>query len=160
MNHDWVREFLHHFIEQNKSLGVCLNEIGANKELLRSHRHKILKNLNKFIPYFNFALTSAQRSIIRQDLVELDFKTTRKSLLAIEIDQVILERPGLRQHAHNLASIPGISPFSAVWILAGQAASGAAHDASPAPDTSSRWQRGCAGGFQRGHYVVRGTRRL
>lgn len=118
MNHDWVREFLHHFIEQNKSLGVCLNEIGANEELLRSHRHKILKNLNKFIPYFNFALTSAQRSIIRQDLVELDFKTTRKSLLAIEIDQVILERPGLRQHAHNLASIPGISPFSAVWILA------------------------------------------
>ena len=41
-----------------------------------------------------------------------------KSLLAIEIDQMLVDRPGLRQRAHVLSSIPGISPFSAVWILA------------------------------------------
>lgn len=33
------------------------------------------------------------------------------------MDQIILERPGLRKQAHVLASIPGISPFSAAWIL-------------------------------------------
>jgi transposase len=117
-NHDWVREFIHFYIDQERSLGDCLNAIIANKDLFPNHRHKILKNLNKFIPYFDFSLSSAQRAIIRQDMVELDFKTARKSLLAIEIDQLILERPGLRKCARNLSTIPGISPFSAVWILA------------------------------------------
>ncbi len=117
-NHLWVCEFFHYYIEQEVSLGDCLNAIIANKELLPSHRYKIIKNLNKFIPYFEFTLSSAQRALIRQDMVELDFKTARKSLLAIEIDQLILERPGLRKCAHNLSTIPGISPFSAVWILA------------------------------------------
>ena len=56
--------------------------------------------------------------MIRQDLTELGFKTARKSLLAVEIDQLILERAALRQNAFNLSTIPGISPFSAVWILA------------------------------------------
>ena len=118
LNHEWVREFLHHYIEQNLSLGECLNEIIADKNILKGHRNKILKNLKQFIPYFEFSLTSAQNALIRQDLVELDFKTARKSILAIEIDQMMLDRPGLRQRAHVLSSIPGISPFSAVWILA------------------------------------------
>jgi transposase len=117
LNHEWVREFLHHFIDQKSSLGECLNEINAEKHILKGHRNKILKNLKKFIPYFEFSLTSAQKAIIKQDLVELDFKTARKSLLAIEVDQMLLDRPGLRRRAHILASIPGISPFSAVWIL-------------------------------------------
>jgi len=118
LNHEWVREFLHHFIEENSSLGECLNEISANKNILKGYRNKIFKNLEKFIPYFEFSLSSAQKAIIRQDLVELDFKTARKSLLAIEVDQMMLDRPGLRRRAQVLASIPGISPFSAVWILA------------------------------------------
>jgi len=118
LNYEWVREFLHHYIEQNLTLGECLKEIHLNPTILKEHRNKILKNLKKFFPYFEFSLTSAQKAIIRQDLVELDFKTARKSLLAIEIDHMMLDRPGLRQYAHVLSSIPGISPFSAVWILA------------------------------------------
>jgi len=118
MNHEWVRGFLHHFIRHDLSLGECLNEIIADKSLLQGHRNKILKNLKKLAPYFDFSLTSAQKALIRQDLVELDFKTARKSILAVEIDQMMLDRPGLRQRAHALSSIPGISPFSAVWILA------------------------------------------
>jgi len=118
MNREWVREFLHHFIGQNISLGECLNEIIADKNILKGHRNKILKNLKIFIPYFEFSLTSAQKALIRQDLVELDFKTARKSILAVEIDQMMLDRPGLRQRAYALSSIQGTSPFSAVWILA------------------------------------------
>jgi transposase len=118
LNHEWVREFLHYYIEHDSTLGECLSEINKDKTLIKKHRYKILKNLKKFVPYYECSLTSAQRAIIRQDLVELDFKSARKSLLAVEIDQMLLDRPGLRQKAYILASIPGISSFSAVWILA------------------------------------------
>jgi len=118
LNLEWVREFLHYFLERAANLGEVINQIQTDLEVLKSHRHKIFKNVNKFIPYFEFTLSSAQRSMIRQDLVELDFKTARKRLLAVEIDQLILERPALRQHSFNLSTIPGISPFSAVWIIA------------------------------------------
>ena len=118
LNHEWVREFLAHYIAQEKSLGEVLKEIIEEKEMLKPHRYKILKNISKFVPYFEFSLTHAQRSLIRQDLAELDFKTARKALLAIEIDHLIMEQPGLRQKAQDLSSIPGISPFTAVWILA------------------------------------------
>lgn len=118
LNYIWVRELLHYFIDQNSSLGLCLKAIKEDKTILEAHRRNILKNISKFAPYYGFSLSPAQRAIIRQDLVELGFKTARKSLLAVEIDHMILERPGLRKQAHNLATIPGISPFSAVWILA------------------------------------------
>lgn len=118
LNLEWVHEFLHHLIGEDKTLGDTIIQIQENPGLLKQHRHKIFKNVYKFVPYHNFTLTPAQRSMIRQDLVELDFKTARKRLLAVEVDQLILERPGLRQHAYNLSTIPGISPFSAVWILA------------------------------------------
>ena len=118
LNLEWTREFLHYFLELDSSLGECIKEIKAEQEVLPSHRYKIFKNIKKFIPYYDFKLSLAQRSMIRQDLIELGFKTARKSLLAVEIDQLILERPGLRQKAYNLSTIPGISPFSAVWILA------------------------------------------
>jgi len=117
-NRIWVREFFHYFIGEEMTLGGCVTQIQADLELLKTHRHKIFKNIKKFTPYFDFTLSPAQRSMVRQDLVELDFKTARKRLLAVEIDQLILERPALRQHAYNLSTIPGISPFSAVWILA------------------------------------------
>jgi len=117
-NHEWVREFFHYFIDESITLGECITQIQDDAETLKLHRHKIFKNVKKFVPYFDFSLSPAQRSMVRQDLVELDFKTARKRLLAVEIDQLILERPALRQHAFNLSTIPGISPFSAVWILA------------------------------------------
>lgn len=118
LNYEWVRELLHCVVQGEGSLGECVKGIVANKQSLKGHRNKILKNLEKFTPYFEFSLTPAQKALIRQDLVELDFKTARKALLAVEVDQVMLDRPGLRKKAHDLASIPGISSFSAAWILA------------------------------------------
>jgi hypothetical protein len=50
--------------------------------------------------------------------VELEFKTARKTLLAVEVDKVMALRPGLQQLAACLASLPGLSPFSAAWLLA------------------------------------------
>jgi len=117
-NYDWVSKLLQELIEQEHSLGVFIKNILADESILKQYRNKIRKHLKEFVPYFEFSLTPAQRTLIRQDLVDLNIKTARKSLLAIEVDQLILERPGLRKQAHNLASIPGISPFSAVWILA------------------------------------------
>jgi len=54
---------------------------------------------------------------MRQDIVELEFKTARRALLAIEIDGLIASRPGLRQLIHVLASIPGFTPYSAAWLI-------------------------------------------
>jgi len=118
LNLEWVREFLHFFLEKSEPLGAAIARIKVNQEVLKPHRNKLFKNLHKFAPYFEFSLSSAQRAMIRHDLIELDFKTARKRLLSVEIDQLILERPALREHAYNLSTIPGISPFSAVWILA------------------------------------------
>jgi len=118
LNLQWVLELLMYFIDSNQSLGECINRIFEEEELLKPHRTKIAKNVQAFVPYLDSKLTSPQRAIIRQDLVELEFKTARKSLIAVEIDNVILSRPGLRKQAHNIASIPGISPYSALWILA------------------------------------------
>jgi transposase len=117
LNYQWVNEFLLYFIDQKDTLGACLQKIVQDKDLLKGHRNKIKKNISKFVPYFEFALTGAQRALIRQNLVELDFNTARKALFAVEIDNILLERPGLRQKAHHLATIPGISPFSALWII-------------------------------------------
>ncbi|TXT67370.1 MAG: hypothetical protein BAJALOKI1v1_110026 [Promethearchaeota archaeon] len=118
LNYQWVNEFLLYFIDQKDTLGACLQEIIKEEDHLKGHRNKIKKNISKIAPYFESSLTGAQRALFRQDLLELDFSTARKALFAVEIDQILLERPGLRQKAHNLASIPGVSAFSAVWILA------------------------------------------
>lgn len=63
-------------------------------------------------------LSQTQRALVRQDLMGLEFATARKALLAVEVDRVIAARPGLRQQVHHLATIPGVSPFSAAWFLA------------------------------------------
>jgi transposase len=119
LNNDWVVDLIRHFIENEKSLGEFLTNIFKNENLpLQKYRAKIVKNIAYFAPFFEFSLTHAQRVLIRQNLIELEFKTGRKSLLAIEIEHMIQAHPALRKHARNLATIPGISPFSAVWILA------------------------------------------
>lgn len=57
-------------------------------------------------------------ALVRQEMVELEFKTTRKSMLSVEIDRIICSRPGLRQKILNISSIPGISPYMAAWLVA------------------------------------------
>jgi len=117
-NNEWTCEFIHEFIERNGSLGDFLKEISSNTTLLKKRRKIILKNLGMFLPYDDFCLSSAQKALIRQDLVDLELKTARRVLSGIEVDLLLSELPGLRRHAQYLSSIPGISPFSAVWIIA------------------------------------------
>ena len=118
LNHQWTREFLQRFIDQSETLGSFMTRI-LDEERPEGHFHAALKkNLRHFLPYFDFSLTPVQRALVRQDLAELNYKTGRKALLSVEIDQVILNHPALGKHANDLASIPGISPFSAAWILA------------------------------------------
>lgn len=110
---------LHHLVRYDGTLGTFLEFVIKNENYpLQKNRTIIVKNIAEFIPFFEFSLTHAQRVLIRQNLVELEFKTGRKSLLAVEIEQMLQGHPALRKHAQNLATIPGISPFAAVWILA------------------------------------------
>ena len=119
LNNDWVVILIQGFIESDKSLGDYLkNALNNDEHSLQNYRTKVVKNIAEFIPFSEFSLTHAQRALVRQNLVELEFKTGRKSVLAIEVEQMIQDHPVLRMHAKNLSTIPGISPFAAVWILA------------------------------------------
>ena len=118
LNHEWTKNLFYEFIQQTKALGPFIQQFLKDSTVLLKHRNSVLKNLNKFESFYELSLTSVQRALIRQHLVDLDFKTSRKTILALEVDKLLLDCPGLRQQAHQLSTIPGISAFSAVWILA------------------------------------------
>ena len=117
-NHDWVCQFFYHFVQFQGTLGAFLDEIFGDDHPLESHRNIIKKHAERFEQFSSFSLTNVQRALIQQDLVELDFKTGRKSTFIMEIGYIIEQYPELRRHASNLATIPGISKTTAVWILA------------------------------------------
>lgn len=85
---------------------------------MEAHRTAIIRNLDKFSPYLDKSLSLAQRALVRYHLAELDFKTSNKTLLAVEVEQILTEYPSIRRDALNLASIPDFSSFTAVWVLA------------------------------------------
>ena len=114
----WTRKLLYYFVREEMTLGEFLSEALKEKGPLTNHHNVITKNMEKFQPYLIFTLTPAQRILIRQDLVELDFKSGREALFTVEIEQMIIDYPQIRKHASNLASIPGISKPTAMWILA------------------------------------------
>jgi transposase len=114
----WTIKLLYYLVRQEKPLGEFLSEALKDGHPLEKHRYVINKNMEKFQPYLAYGLTHAQRILIRQDLVELDFKSGREAIFTVEIEQMILDYPQLRRHASNLASIPGISKSNAVWIIA------------------------------------------
>lgn len=114
----WARQFLYHFVEYKGKLRDFIKEIITTGNPLAGYRNIIIKNQGIFEPYLEYSLNSVQRSIIRHNLVDLDFKTSSKTLLRVEVEQILVKCPTLRRDAYNLATIPGISPFTAVWILA------------------------------------------
>ena len=118
INLEWVRTLLYRFVQSSKSLGEITQQCVGDSTIATSLRTSLSKNLERLAPYFKLTLTSVQKAIIRQHLVDLDFKTSRKIILAVEVDRLLLDCPGLRQQAYQLSTIPGISAFSAVWILA------------------------------------------
>jgi transposase len=119
LNRNWVVSLLQYLVKHEGTLGEFLiTALNDEDHPLQKHQTILIKNSEDLAPYFEFSLTHAQRVLIRQNLVELEFKTGRKSILAVEVEQMIQEHPALRKHASNLATIPGISAFAAVWILA------------------------------------------
>lgn len=114
----WGPQLLYQLIEFNGSLGEFLEEVIKDDHPLRKHRNIILKNMEKFKPYSEISLSFVQKAIIRHNLVELDFKTSSKTLLSVEVEHILNDYPSIRRDAMNLASIPGFSSFTAVWILA------------------------------------------
>ncbi|MFO8019795.1 MAG: IS110 family transposase [Promethearchaeia archaeon] len=117
-NLDWVCHFFYYFVDFEGPLGAYLDEIFSKDHPLYSRRNIIKKHIDRFEQFASFSLTNVQRALIRQDLVDLDFKTGRKLTFIVEIGQIIEQYPNLRRHAGNLASVPGISKTTAVWILA------------------------------------------
>ena len=118
LNKNWICRFIYYFTQFQGTLGAFLEEILTDGHPLEPQRNIIKKNIGRFLPFSPIWLTNVQRTLIRQDLIELDFKTGRKDTLTIEIGQIIEQYPVLRHHASNLASIPGLSKIKAVWILA------------------------------------------
>jgi len=117
LNMQWVIELLSALCDHEGTLKELLDGLGTRPGFPERHVTTINRNANKFEPYLNMSLTAGQRALIKQDLVELDFKTARIALLAVEVDHVIATRPGLRQSIMNIASIPGLTPFSAAWLV-------------------------------------------
>lgn len=118
LNLEWTRAVLVQIIQNKGSFGDLFSGIEADSHPLRPYLTFIRKAMPKLQPFFAVTLTSAQSMLIRQNLVELEFQTARKILLALEVDKIMIGRPGLRESAELLHSIPGISPYGAAWILA------------------------------------------
>ena len=114
----WVRDFLHGLAGYEGTVGsyftTCMNDTSTrpiSKKLLE-------KNRSLFERFFDVQLSLAERALVRQEIVELEFKTARKALLAVDVDRIIMVRPALKQLVENVASIPGISMYTATWLVA------------------------------------------
>lgn len=118
LNYEWVNAFLYEYTRFTGTLKSFINMALNEGVLVEKHYSKILKALPELEPFYALILSGAQKALIRQDLFDLDLKTSRQTLLNVEIERTITERVVLRDLASNLASIPGISPRSAVWLLA------------------------------------------
>ncbi|MEX2719263.1 MAG: transposase, partial [Candidatus Sigynarchaeota archaeon] len=117
LNTQWAVELLNAFCDHEGTLQELIEGLATRPGFPARHVTSITRNADKFTRYLDMSLTAGQRGLIKQDLVELDFKTARIALLAVEIDRIIATRPGLRQSIMNIASIPGITPFSAAWLV-------------------------------------------
>ena len=118
LNAEWARAFLYFLTEFPGTLGDAVSRCSGDDSPVPECSVKLAKNSAMFAAYADVAISPTQQALVRQDLVELEFKTSRKALLALQVDLVLMTRPGLRQVAECLASVPGISPFSAAWLLA------------------------------------------
>jgi transposase len=118
LNSQWSRDLVFHLADNDGPVSTLLSGFDDPAHPLHNHAAKLSKNTHKFELYLDIMLSHGQKALIRQDIAELEFKTARKALLAVEIDCIIAIRPGLRALVHAIASIPGFSPFSAAWLLA------------------------------------------
>jgi len=118
LNHEWVNAVLFALTHHTGSIREFVANALSPNSPLEKYKTWFLKGLPAWEPFLDVVLTGAQRALIRQDLFDLDLKTSRQTLLKVEIEKALQNRVVLRDIAHRLASIPGISAHSAVWMLA------------------------------------------
>jgi transposase len=117
-NANWSRDFVYQLTNHDDTIGTYYERCVGKESPVPDHVSKVTRNKPKLEPFFDINLSPGQLALVRQDMVELEFKTTRKAMLSVEIDRIICSRPGLRQRIHNISSIPGISPYTAAWLVA------------------------------------------
>jgi transposase len=117
-NYDWVKTTLFALSTFKGSIEDFVKEaINPESQLIKC-KASLTKALPLWEPYYNVSLSGGQKALIRQDLFDLDLKTSRKTLLRVEMEKTLLDRIVLRDLAHRIASIPGMSIHSAIWFLA------------------------------------------
>lgn len=118
LNHDWVNAVLFALTHHEGTVQEFLTAAFDCDSPLLKYRTYLSKALPDWEPYREISLTSAQKALVRQELYDLDLKTVRQTLLKLEIEKIVKDRLAVRDLAHRLASIPGISIHSAVWLIA------------------------------------------
>lgn len=118
LNAHWARDLVFFLMDHDGTFGSYFNACIEQGGTMAKHAAALVRNKVKFEPYFDVTLTQGQKTLIRQALVELEFKTAQNAMLSVEIDGIIASCPGLRQKIMNIATVPGISPYSAAWLVA------------------------------------------
>jgi len=117
-NANWSRDFVYQLTNHDGTIGGFYDRCVGKQSPIPEHATAVARNKPKLEPFFDIKLSPGQLALVRQEMVELEFKTTRKAMLSVEIDRIICSRPGLRQKIHNISSMPGLSPYSAAWLVA------------------------------------------
>jgi len=117
LNVQWINTFLYEYSRFIGTLEACITQLLQSNSEFTKYRTYLQKILPEWKVFYDISLSSAQKALIRQDLYDLDLKTSRQTLLKVEIENTLQNHPIIRHQAHLLSSIPGITPYSALWIL-------------------------------------------
>lgn len=115
---DWTNAFMFELCRYSGTVKALLEHIHTEKSIAPAYIKQIQKHQGLFDPFGSLSFSGALRALIRQDLYDLDLKTTRKTLLKVEIERTLQPHLVVRDQAYRVAQIPGISPLSAIWLLA------------------------------------------
>jgi transposase len=118
LNTQWALDLTYHVISREGCIRDIISSFGIEGSDSQQHASVFERNRHKFDAFLDVVLSHGERALVKQDLAELDFKSARLTLLAVEIDSIIATRPGLKLVIENIASIPGFTPYSAAWLIA------------------------------------------
>jgi len=118
LDSQWARDFIYGLAGYDGTVGSFFTSCVDDNSPVPSIKKLQARIEPVFKPFFDVELSVAERALVRQELVELEFKMARKALLAVEIDRIMMIRPALKQLVENIASIPGISMYTATWLVA------------------------------------------
>ena len=114
----WITTFLYEYSHFQGTLEACIQHLLQENTAFAKYRTYLERVVPDWKVFYDISLSSTQKALIRQDLYDLDLKTSRQTLLKVEIEKLLQNHPLISHQAYLLASIPGITPYSALWILA------------------------------------------